>query len=318
MVNLRLVALGALGVLGSVIPAAATFRTFSADPPAAPLPPRPSPVPAAAPAPPPPPPPEPATPLKPLPEAPSGDQIGLAGLEVLDLEERLTAIGYLAGKVDGFFDAATRHGVVAFQKVEGLPVTGRADFLTLSRLPEARRPDPAYDSPPDHLEVDIGRQVILVVRGGRVDAVLPTSTGSNKLFRAQGWTRRAVTPNGTYAVERKIKGWRRSPLGLLYKPSYFNGGIAFHGHPSVPTRPVSHGCVRMPIQFADWFFDHAAPVGMAVHVYGGPYGENPQPAIVDAPASPPPAEPEPASSPEPAPVPLLPLPGASPAPRPTG
>ncbi|MCB1026167.1 MAG: L,D-transpeptidase family protein, partial [Microthrixaceae bacterium] len=26
---------------------------------------------------------------------------------------------------------------------------------------------------------------------------------------------------------------------------YFNGGIALHGSPSVPSYPASHGCVRL-------------------------------------------------------------------------
>lgn len=169
--------------------------------------------------------------------------------------------------------------------------------------------------------MDIPRQVVLVVRGGRVTATLPASTGSNKLFTAQGWTRRAVTPNGQFRVTRKINGMRISPLGKLYKPSYFNGGIALHGNPSVPTYPASHGCVRLPMQFADWFFVHAAPVGMVVYVYGGPNGPNPQPFVDDRPApgapqAEPVAEPSPSPSEAPAPSPS-PSPSRSEAPAPS-
>lgn len=246
-----------------------------------------------------------AAPVKPV-VVDNTPRLGSKGQQILEIEERLAALGYLVGKVDGVFDRSTQHGVTAFQKVESLARSGRADQATLDRLASASTPAPRYSTPPDHLEVDIPRQVVFVVRGGKVTAILPTSTGSNKNFTAQGWTRRAITPNGTFRISRKINAMRISPLGQLYKPSYFNGGIAFHGAPSVPVYPASHGCVRLPMQFADWFFANAAPIGMTVYVYGGPTGANPQPQIDDKPASP---EPSPSPSVEMSP---------SPSPSPTG
>ncbi|MGQ0680255.1 MAG: L,D-transpeptidase family protein [Actinomycetota bacterium] len=201
-----------------------------------------------------------------------------AAPDVLALEQRLSQLGYLVGKVDGTLDGATKHGITAFQKVEGLERTGRADGATLARLQSAVTPPPRFTSPPDHFEVDIPRQVVLVVRGGRVSAIVPTSTGNNKLFTSQGYTRRAVTPNGQFQINFKRNGWRDAPLGRLYRPAYFNGGIAFHGSTSIPTSPASHGCIRLPMAFADWFADNA-PVGMTVYVYGGPTGANPQPQL---------------------------------------
>lgn len=194
---------------------------------------------------------------------------GISGPGVLMLEQRLANLTYMTGKVDGVFDGATQHAVVAFQKVEGLPRTGQADPATLSRMDGAVPPRPAFTGPPNHLEVDTARQVVFVVRDGLVSATLPTSTGNNKLFRSQGRTRRAVTPDGQFQIGVKMNGWRKSPLGLLYRPSYFNDGIAFHGSRSVPTSPASHGCVRLPMAFADWFYENASPPGTVVHVYGG-------------------------------------------------
>ena len=264
---------------------------------------------------------------------------GSKGPAVQQLQQRLTDLKYMVGKVDGVFSSSTRHGLIAFQKVEGLERNGVVGAATEERLRTATTPAPRFTTPADHLEVDIPRQVVFVVRGGAVSAILPTSTGSNKNFTNQGWTRRAVTPNGAFKINRKINAMRVSPLGELYKPSYFNGGIAFHGNGSVPTGPASHGCVRLPMAFATWFFENASPVGQTVYVYGGPSGENPQPTIDDAPAplptmteeplpiesaaqaAPSPAEPEaslpPDPSPEPSPSPS-PDPIASPVPMPTG
>ena len=244
-----------------------------------------------------------APPANPLPAisivADSTPKVGSSGPVVMAIEERLALLRYLTGKVDGIYDKATHHGVTAFQKVHGLARTGRADPETLELLGRASTPSPRYTSPPDHIELDVARQVVFVVRGGVVANILVTSTGSGKKFTNQGWTRRAITPNGRFKIYRKINGMRISPLGELYKPSYFDGGIAFHGNGSVPAFPASHGCARLPMQFADWFFTNAAPMGHVVYVYGGPNGENPQPVIDDKPA----ASPSPTSAPAPSPSP---------------
>ncbi len=99
-------------------------------------------------------------------------------------------------------------------------------------------------------------------------------------------------------------------MGRLFRPAYFNGGIALHGSTSIPTSPASHGCVRLPMQFANYILDNA-PVGMVVYVHGGPSGENPQPFLDEPllPAPPPPvAVPVPEPIPEPIPVPVEPVP----------
>ncbi|MFP5299042.1 MAG: L,D-transpeptidase family protein, partial [Actinomycetota bacterium] len=59
---------------------------------------------------------------------------------------------------------------------------------------------------------------------------------------------------------------RVSRLGTLYDPSYFVGGYAFHGSPSVPTYPASHGCIRLPMYLSRPFFDRN-PVGRYVFIH---------------------------------------------------
>ena len=53
----------------------------------------------------------------------------------------------------------------------------------------------------------------------------------------------ATTPSGRFTFKEFRNGWDKSPLGQLYNPFYFNGGIAVHGYQSVPASPASHGCV---------------------------------------------------------------------------
>ena len=81
-----------------------------------------------------------------------------------------------------------------------------------------------------------------------------------------GDVRVAVTPLGGFQIQRKIDAWRKSDLGLLYRPAYFIGGYALHGAPSVPPFPASHGCIRITIAAMDRWFDRL-PVGTPMLVY---------------------------------------------------
>jgi hypothetical protein len=188
--------------------------------------------------------------------------------EVIEAERRLGELGYWPGVADGTWDLLTRHALVAFQKVEGRERTGLLTRGELQALRDAGRPVPLEAGPP-HIEIDIRRQVLFVVDGeGLVVRVLPVSTGNEGSYFDQGKWQRAHTPRGRFTVQRQIEGWRRSTLGLLYYPSYFSGGIAVHGSPSVPAYPASHGCVRIPM-FVAKELSEMMPVGMEVIVHDG-------------------------------------------------
>jgi N-acetylmuramoyl-L-alanine amidase len=197
---------------------------------------------------------------------------------IVEAQERLTALGYWIPEADGKWGDASRHGLIAFQKVEGRPRTGRLTPAELAALDAATRPSP-LERGSAHVEVDLTRQVLFIVdAGGTVTRILPVSTGNGKLFTVDDYTQPAITPVGRFRVYRKIDGWRKSKLGLLYYPSYIVGGIAIHGNPSVPAQPASHGCIRIPM-FATEEFSDMSPIGTQVIVYGtGPAPQtNPQP-----------------------------------------
>jgi hypothetical protein len=188
--------------------------------------------------------------------------------EVLEAERRLSELGYWAGEADGTWDLLSRDALVAFQKVEGRERTGRLAAEELQALREASRPQPLEGGPP-HVEIDIKRQVLFVVDGeGTVIKILPVSTGNEGLYFEEGKWHRAHTPRGRFTVQRKIEGWRRSTLGLLYYPCYFSGGVAIHGSLSVPAYPASHGCVRIPM-FAAKELSRMVQVGTEVIVHDG-------------------------------------------------
>ncbi len=194
------------------------------------------------------------------------DLAQLSSEERLEAEQRLWGLGYWAGPVDGEFDADSGHALIAFQKVERRPRTGKLTLNELDALRSARRPT-ARHGLYAHIEIDLERQVLFVIdENGDVFRVLPIATGNEQLYMDHGQLHRAHTPTGTFQVLRKIKGWRKSSLGLLYYPSYVVNGIAIHGSPSVPVRPASHGCIRVPM-FAARELSALMPVGIEVEIY---------------------------------------------------
>lgn len=185
---------------------------------------------------------------------------------ISEAQQRLFDLGYWVGQADGKWGGASRQGLIAFQKVEGRPLTGKLTASEIQALNVATRPSP-LERGSAHIEVDLKRQVLFVVDAeGIVSKILPVSTGSGKMFTLENYTQPAVTPTGRFHVYRKVAGWRESPLGLLYYPNYIVGGIAIHGNPAVPVEPASHGCIRIPM-FAAGPLSEMMPIGTEVIVH---------------------------------------------------
>lgn len=186
--------------------------------------------------------------------------------ERVEAEQRLWDLGYWAGPIDGNFDSASRHALIAFQKAEGRTRTGRLTTIELTALRVAKRPTARHGSY-FHVEIDLARQVLFVIdENGTVARILPVSTGNGQLYMDHGEVHRARTPTGTFKVQWKIDGWRLSSLGLLYYPSYILNGIAIHGSMSIPVYPASHGCIRVPM-FAARELSRLLSVGTEVVIY---------------------------------------------------
>ena len=174
---------------------------------------------------------------------------GARGPAVTGLERRLASLGYALRGSDGLYAGDTRDAVLAFQKVTGLPRTGRVDSQTWRALGSARRPAPRVSG--SHIEVYKSRQVAFEVRNGRVVGIIHVSTGAT-----------GNTPLGSWHVYRKVTGWD----WVLWYPLYFLRGFALHGYPDVPAYPASHGCVRLPMWFAPGL-NARWPYGTTVRVF---------------------------------------------------
>jgi peptidoglycan hydrolase-like protein with peptidoglycan-binding domain len=201
--------------------------------------------------------------------APTGDVLnrGDTGPAVRDLQAQLRGLKYWVGPVDGIFGTLTHQAVTAFQKVNGLPRTGRVDGAVRSALASPAAPRTTSTRPGLVVEVNEPQQVLLLVVDGAVDLVFNTSTGTEEPYTYEGREYLADTPNGEWRIYRQIDGWRQSNLGRLYRPKYFHeDGIAIHGYPNVPSYPASHGCVRVSMAAMDYLWPRL-PIGTPVLVY---------------------------------------------------
>ncbi|MDP4198607.1 MAG: L,D-transpeptidase family protein [Bacteroidota bacterium] len=188
---------------------------------------------------------------------------------------RLNELNYWTARDYSLTNDANRQAIIAFQKLSGLPRTGKLTDSTMARISRAATPIARDSMHSHHIEIDLNHQVLLVIDSNdHVARILSVSTGNGQLFDYPGiGPRYARTPRGNFKVFYKITGWRKSPLGLMFDPMYITGGIAVHGSKSVPAKPASHGCIRIPMFAADELFA-ATPIGTPAIVFG----ENPKPA----------------------------------------
>lgn len=196
---------------------------------------------------------------------PGNDRQSLTRQDIEKAERELAGMGYWTGAVDGIFDAGTQSALIAFQKWEGRPVTGQ---LTVEELEAIRTGDSprARELGYEHVEVDVDRQVLMIVSDDGSLRVLPVSTGNNKTFVDEGQESIAYTPRGRFQVYFKEKGWQSGSLGSTYYANFISGGVAIHGARSVPSEPASHGCIRIPM-FAAREVSKLLKLGTIVLVY---------------------------------------------------
>jgi peptidoglycan hydrolase-like protein with peptidoglycan-binding domain len=189
----------------------------------------------------------------------------LTRAQTREAERRLSELGYWTGAVDGVFDTASRSALIAFQKWEGLAITGQLTLDELEAIRTSASPK-ARDLGYAHVEVDLDRQVLMMVKDDGSVKVLPVATGNGKLFHDEGQTSIAYTPRGRFIVYDKEVGWHTGSLGSVYYANFISGGVAIHGSRNVPNEPASHGCIRVPM-FAAREVSKLLPVGTIVLVY---------------------------------------------------
>ena len=210
--------------------------------------------------------PKPKPTAKPKPKPKTNLVLGDSGPKVLALQQRLKDLGYWLGTPDGSFGSLTRQAVWALQKSAGLRRDGVVGPKTMKALAAGTRPTATLNG--DGVEIDIDRQILLVVRGGAVRTILNTSTGSGEEYTSTSGNQAiARTPRGRYKVYRGVDGEVTNSLGTLWRPRFFNRGIAVHGSGNIPPYPDSHGCARLSNAAIDMIWaSKLMPIGSRVVV----------------------------------------------------
>ncbi|MFM8649275.1 MAG: L,D-transpeptidase family protein [Actinomycetota bacterium] len=199
-----------------------------------------------------------------------------SGADAQRVQERLLELGFWLQNPNGDYGVTTRQAVMAFQKYAGLPTTELVDEATAAALSSAEFRVHGISNDGTLIEVDKTRQLLFVIEDDVTSWAINVSTGSGVPFRERDKTEwgkwiwgDAQTPEGIFTIDREYtKGWRPGDLGEIYRPKYFDGGIALHGAYKIPAYPASHGCVRMSTPAMDFIWSaDLAPRGTTVWVH---------------------------------------------------
>ena len=198
---------------------------------------------------------------------------GMSGSDVKGLQQRLAALKYYPGAADGKFGAYTLEAVWAFQEVQGLKVDGVVGLATVRALQHPRAYPARYPSGGStRVEINLRTRVLVVYKAGAVALISHISAGGGYVY---GGGAVARTPTGHFRTTVYLPGWIKVPLGTMYNSVFFIGTVyAIHGEPTygpngggVPLNPVSHGCVRIPYNIAQFFHTLVKTPGTPVHIY---------------------------------------------------
>ena len=183
-------------------------------------------------------------------------QFGMHGSAVRALQRRLAALKFYPGAIDGDFSTSTLEAVWAFQEVQGLPGEDFVSSAMQRALADPRAPrvlDAAAG--PNRVEINLGIEVLVLYHDNQIELISHVSTGGGYYYCSPaGGCGVAITPTGNFSTLSFFPGWIAVPLGFMYNSVFFIGtAFAIHGETDVPLAPVSHGCVRIPMDIAAFF-----------------------------------------------------------------
>jgi hypothetical protein len=192
--------------------------------------------------------------------------LGARGEDVRQLQSRLVEAKVLdSSLLHGLFDADTEKAVLAFQKLEGLPETGKVARLTLAALGP-------------RILVNLARFELILDRPGFPlkrypiacgSADWPTPTGRFVIYEKvqdPSW----IPPDSPWAKEAKtIPPGPDNPLGTRWIGLNW-GNVGIHGTNADWSigSASSHGCLRMYLSDVEELYDLVKP-DMPVTVFGG-------------------------------------------------
>lgn len=203
--------------------------------------------------------------------------LGTKGPEVWRVQRRLRQLKYLY-KPDGSYGSLTEQAMKYFQQKNGLEETGVADEKTQRVLFSSKAVQSEEYVFPYRIGVSISEQRVYIYKwdGSSYD----NEVGSCRCSTGQpGFD----TPKGVYQSAGRITNdewYYFTEYGVYGKYAVrIVGGVLFHSvlynaNMEGPTEasvknlgtPVSHGCVRLPVENAKWIYDNCAE-GTTIVIY---------------------------------------------------
>jgi hypothetical protein len=159
---------------------------------------------------------------------------GATGQFVELIQARLAALHFYIPQT-GVYDQGTGLAVDAYHRLLGWGVYQTLDARTIQYLLngwgqfKVRFPDQGQ-----HAEGDLSDQLLALIKGSKVYAIYPISSGKPS----------TPTVLGEFHVYSKVPGYLSDGM---YFSNFFTGGYAIHGYDPAPDYPASHGCMRLPI-----------------------------------------------------------------------
>ena len=183
--------------------------------------------------------------------------LGTTNPAVSEVARRLSALHYAIPSLSSSFGDDFQESVWAFQKVQGLDRTGVVDAAFWTRLESPRIPLARYQEPADHIEVDKTRQVLYLVRGGQIAMISPAATAGIAGY---------YTPEGRFAIYRKVTGWDHEPARRPVEPDVLRRRLR---HPRRRPGAALPGLARMRpgAGLRDLPAVRLEPYGETVYVY---------------------------------------------------
>ena len=170
----------------------------------------------------------------------------MKGSAVKALQRRLAALKYYPGAIDGNFGTNTLEAVWAFYEVQGLTPHNYVDSAMKWRLahPQAPRKLVSHGGA-NRIEISLSREVLVLYRNNQVQLISHVSSGGHYYYCSPGGGcgYYAITPTGNYHTRVFMRGWVHVPLA-----------------------PVSHGCVRIPMDIANFFHKLVKIPGEPVYI----------------------------------------------------
>lgn len=150
---------------------------------------------------------------------------------VKGFKKALAKLGYVSGG-GSCFNGRLGREVLAYRKVNDKNRNQKAGAGLVKAVFGGRGSyHVKYPGAGEHAEVPLGKQVLVLIKGGKPFAIYPVSTGKPS----------TPTVTGHYTFYRQEPGYNSE--GMYYS-FYWHNGYAVHGYAEVPNYAASHGCIR--------------------------------------------------------------------------